>query len=323
MIKNIIIYIILLLSAFVFNIFYYAWFSWFLLVAIICIPLLSLVISLPFMVNSATKGFSVFSEKSVYKNSEFYIGIISKKRKSFFCPLVKINLKAVNSFAGKRKKIKFKYSGTVNKPVYLKADSLSSNCGCIYISAKYCKIYDLTGIFFIPVQINCFTQIYVMPKAEKPVVIPNSENMSVIGHNAKPGGGFSDIYELRPYQIGDSLKNIHWKLSSKQDELIVREPNMPIYKQFIIKICIDENADQNDKILSKFIYICRYLNENNIVCYAEIEGRNSIFEIKEENDITMFLISLFKNTLSSGCVINQENTIVYSIYPDREEVDGI
>ncbi len=323
MIKNIVIYIILLLSAFAFNIFYYAWFSWFLFVVIICIPPVSLAISLPFMINSALKGFFVFSEKSVYKNSEFYIGVTSRKRKSVFCPVVKINLRAINSFTGKKKKIKFKYSGFMNKPVFIKADRLSSNCGCIYISAKYCKIYDFTGIFFIPVHINCFTEVYVMPKAEKPAVMPTPENMLVIGHKAKPGGGFSDIYDLRPYQSGDSMKNIHWKLSSKKDELIVREPSMPVYKQFIVKMHMDNSADKNDKILSKFVYLCRYLNENNITFYAEIEGKNLIFEIKEKNDITMFLKLLYKNLPSSQCAVNHENVIVYSIFPDREEVDGI
>ena len=68
----------------------------------------------------------------------------------------------------------------------------------------------------------------------KPALLPDSDSSVIVGYKAKPGGGFYDFYELRQYQSGDSLKNIHWKLSSKQDELIVREPCEPIFNKLII-----------------------------------------------------------------------------------------
>ena len=39
----------------------------------------------------------------------------------------------------------------------------------------------------------------------------------------KYGGGYSEEHELREYRPGDAGNSIHWKLSSKTDELIVRE----------------------------------------------------------------------------------------------------
>ena len=32
------------------------------------------------------------------------------------------------------------------------------------------------------------------------------------------------VYDLRPYRAGDSLKQIHWKLTARVGELTVREP---------------------------------------------------------------------------------------------------
>ncbi len=50
MIRNIIIYLCLLTGTFLFSIFYYAWFSWFLFLTVVSIPIISLLLSLPFMI---------------------------------------------------------------------------------------------------------------------------------------------------------------------------------------------------------------------------------------------------------------------------------
>ena len=39
----------------------------------------------------------------------------------------------------------------------------------------------------------------------------------------KRGVEFNPDYEIREYSAGDELKNIHWKLSAKQGEMMVRE----------------------------------------------------------------------------------------------------
>lgn len=38
------------------------------------------------------------------------------------------------------------------------------------------------------------------------------------------------VYDLRPYRVGDPLKQIHWKLTAKVDELTVREPLGTTYR---------------------------------------------------------------------------------------------
>ena len=43
----------------------------------------------------------------------------------------------------------------------------------------------------------------------------------------RPGGGPGEDYDLRDYRPGDPLRSVHWKLSSKRDELVVRETLEP------------------------------------------------------------------------------------------------
>ena len=48
------------------------------------------------------------------------------------------------------------------------------------------------------------------------------------------GNDQSEVFALRDYIEGDSLKQIHWKLSSKRQQLIVREASLPVEKSLLI-----------------------------------------------------------------------------------------
>ncbi len=74
------------------------------------------------------------------------------------------------------------------------------------------------------------------------LVLPALARLSVSLHRGNPGesreegelqnrrgADFSEPFDLRPYQPGDDLRGIHWKLSGKLDELILREPGDPVH----------------------------------------------------------------------------------------------
>ena len=320
MLINIIIYLIVLASVFIFTIFYAAWFSQFLLTAIICIPIVSLLLSLPFMIMSVKKGFSVFCPESVNINDNIFIGINLKNNKLKLVPFLKVNIKSYNHFTKKHKRLTLKYGGDMSKSIYIHNDQLSSSCGCIEFTSKYAKVYDFTGMFFIPVKINFKANTMVIPNSLKPSIMPNTDQSVIVGYKAKTGGGFSDIYELRQYQNGDSLKNIHWKLSSKQDELIVREPHEPIYNKYIIKIELTNDANINNSILGRLVYVCDYFIKNEALCYAYDAKNQRLNKIQSQKDLIQFLINVYTNSDKNCEKLNFDGCFSYSILPDGEEV---
>lgn len=319
MIKNIVLYLVILLSVFTFNIFFYAWFSWYLLVLTLCIPVFSLICSLPFMIINAVNGFSIITQEKLSLEDELCIGVTCRNGKGFFCPLIKINFKVSNNFANQKKKLKFLYGGFFREPSYIKSNSLTENCGCIEIETKYFKVYDLLGIFFIPVKINYHSEILIMPKEIEPLLLPDLNNIKIIGY--KPQNSFSDEYELRNYQVGDSLKNIHWKISAKYDDLVVKEPSVPIYTQIIVKPILTKNIDENNIILSKFLYSTNYLLENGLTFYC-ISPDNKLCKISNEKDIKKFFLCLYKKQSIVHTSLNTENSIIYTITYDREVLNG-
>lgn len=50
----------------------------------------------------------------------------------------------------------------------------------------------------------------------------------------RKGNDLSEIYDIREYVPGDDIRSIHWKLSSKTDQLILRQPSEPFHVNVVI-----------------------------------------------------------------------------------------
>ncbi|MCH5296769.1 MAG: DUF58 domain-containing protein [Ruminococcus sp.] len=273
------------------------------------------------MIYTAVNGFILYSDDEININEKYKIYLTNKNNSAIPCSCLKLTLKAENSFADIRKKIKLKFSGTLDKAFEYCDNTLGNHCGCITVTAKSLKIYDLLGIFFIPVRFNKTLKTNVLPKAKEPSNIPDFENITVLGFKPKVGGGFSDYYELRQYQNGDSLKSIHWKLSSKIDDLVVKEPSQPITKKFVISPQFGKNPDSNDSILARLIYMCNYFNERHMDCYAFLDNKFNIAKISNSDDISHYLYALYEKIPFNQTDIDRKNAIIFNIYEDREEVN--
>lgn len=46
----------------------------------------------------------------------------------------------------------------------------------------------------------------------------------------------TEVYQIREYVPGDSLSQIHWKLTSKRETLLVREPACPVEQSLLFLV---------------------------------------------------------------------------------------
>lgn len=318
MLKNILVYLAVLASAFVFSIYYYLWFSWVLFLIIACVPFLSLLFSLPFMISAAARGIMIFSEGSVIAGENFNIGI-SAKRGRVFCPALIVKIRAKNNFCNLNKRIKLRCGGSITNPVMFSYNVLAQNCGNVELRVNSCRVYDFMGIFFIPIKIKQTRLVSVMPKRKKPALMPDSGKIAVVGYKPKSGGGFSDYYELRTFHSGDSMKNVHWKASSKYDDLVVREPSLPIYRRLALRLDFSDNCNVNDDILARFYYVAEYFFKNGTVCLCH-DSTGKLCEIKNKAELDRFIISLYSATSSERSSVVANDAMIYAISEGREEV---
>lgn len=100
-------------------------------------------------------------------------------------------------------------------------------CGELYIHALSVKCSDIFGFCFLNLDNNIQCRIDIIPEHNEVTILgsqisrarPEMGAFSV----SRKGNDSSEVFDLRNYAQGDELKTIHWKLSSKTDQLIVKE----------------------------------------------------------------------------------------------------
>lgn len=132
-------------------------------------------------------------------------------------------------------------------------------CGYTTFTIENAYIYDILG--FGSVSINNISEnvnVMVMP-TPKPIDIDLPKMPFVSGDESEifhedRGRDSSETFEIREFHDGDSMNRIHWKLSSKTDELMIRdsiaaiETNIYVYFDLSKRINIDEGLEKSISI---------------------------------------------------------------------------
>ncbi|MBQ7874166.1 MAG: DUF58 domain-containing protein [Oscillospiraceae bacterium] len=119
--------------------------------------------------------------------------------------------------------------------------SLSSEY-CGYVTAKAEKVYltDIFGFLFIGAKdfSSAKGKMTVLPETFEPIIVfdgilPVPEDSESYSPDKK-GYDYSETFQIREYAPGDSMKQIHWKLSEKLDKTIVRDASLPVAKNIML-----------------------------------------------------------------------------------------
>lgn len=120
-----------------------------------------------------------------------------------------------------------------------------AHAGKLQLQIETIAVADLFGLFrFRPrgreEQIKAMQKLscLMLPQAAMPPQLPDivwkyDQNSDIYAED-RSGIDQSQTYELRDYRSGDSLRSIHWKLSSRSDNWIVREGSWPVGQKLLL-----------------------------------------------------------------------------------------
>lgn len=99
-------------------------------------------------------------------------------------------------------------------------------CGVYEVTYEELLVYDLFGFFGRKIACPLSVNIIVMPKEVE--IDADIEALGIADekeayNDPLAGDDVSEIKELRDYREGDRLSQVHWKLSSKSEDFIVKE----------------------------------------------------------------------------------------------------
>ena len=235
-------YFMLLLGAIVYYIASGEWLAWVLLLAVAGLPWLSLLLSLPAILSfqAAPAGVDVLEQG---EDAEIWLlGSCGSPMPPF-----RGHIRVTSCFTGKQ----WRYEP--------ERGFSTEHCGGYRAWVEKAKICDYLGIFSFRARNVREQTILVRPKEQPVSDLPDPQRLELSGWVPKPGGGFSENHEHRLYRPGDHLNQLHWKLSAKVGDLILREPMEPVRGAVLLTMQLAGDPDTLDRKFGRLLWVGRYL----------------------------------------------------------------
>lgn len=234
---------------------------------------------------------------------------INIENRNRFLPITKGIAKVAyeNRFSGEKGTLKVRFSVDGGKKRSRRVIVLMENCGNLAITVKKIRLYDYLNIFAWTIGKNYETQnVLVLPPLKEMYLgkdrwynetNEDSDRFSLY----KKGDDPSEIFDIREFMDGDKIQRIHWKLSSKVGQLMVKEGSLPLTKAIsvFIDLSYSEKMKENINLLIQGVYsIAMFFTEKKIPQrYIWDDVQNGIIQeylVEQEEEIFWMFQELFK-----------------------------
>lgn len=259
MAKRRVVYLLGLLGSFAFFVAYQQWFSWILLLFMLFFPWLSLILSLGAILR--TRMEPIAAPKMPMGSSEN----------------IQLKVSSQSPLPPHRSKIRITKPLTGETLVLKPGDKLpTQHCGGLQAELHKPRVCDYLGLFRFRVRKTTGQTFLVLPEAVNMDVPPDLTRYLAQRWRPKPGGGYAENHEIRQYHPGDNLNQIHWKLSAKVGDLMLREPMEPERGLILLTMDLCGTASELDVKLGKLLWLSNWLLERGITFDIRVLTGNGI-----------------------------------------------
>lgn len=173
----------------------------------------------------------------------------------------------------------------------------STYCGMITVKLGTLKIYDYLRLFCRKKKVSGKTECMIMPHLLDLQLAVTDECRSYDSDSDeydkhRAGDDPAEIYQIREFRQGDKMSRVHWKMSARLDEIMIKELSRPISNS--VGIYLDLRYNDIDEIQAVYD-ICYSLSaallfnecHHRIIWYRN--GSNGCFEqhlIRNSDDLT-------------------------------------
>ena len=243
-----ILYGLALIGSLIFYGAYQEWFSWILLQIVLYFPWLSLLLSLRAI-------FRLKTELSA-----------SSKIPLRFRETIQLNVSSKSPQLPLQSKICITKPITGERWILKPGDQLpTEHCGGLHAELYKSGVYDYLGLFKFRIRQSSNRTFLVWPEPVKMEIHPELTRYLAQAWHPKPGGGYSENHEIRQFYPGDKLNQIHWKLSAKVGDLMLREPIEPERGRMLLTMDLCGTPAELDTKLGRLLWLSSWLLEQQIL----------------------------------------------------------
>lgn len=265
----------------------------FLLILCLVLPVLSLALSLPGMVRCRLSLSGAPAELERGSQGRWLVSV----EKPGDLPLARLSVKLTgeNLLTGQKRPHQLVLRGVARRrPMELSA--LTEHCGILELRADRARVYDYLGLFSKRVPPPQPGRMVCRPVPAEVELPRFPEGQSVLpspAGTAKKSAG--EDWDLRPYRPGDPMRSVHWKLSSKWDELIVRERTDAMSPLPLLTLDRLGPPGRLDALLDRLLGMSEALlavQRPHAVLWLDRDGQPQLWAVSDERELTACLLAL-------------------------------
>ena len=272
-----ILYCLAVIGSLIFYGAYQEWFSWILLQVMLYFPWLSLILSIG----------AIFRFKME--------PAAARKIPLGSTEMVQLKVSSKHPMPPHKSKIRITKPLTGESWTLKPGDKLpTDHCGGLHAELHKPRVCDYLGLFRFRVRKTTGQTFLVMPEPGQMEVPPDLTRYLAQRWHPKPGGGYAENHEIRQFHPGDNLNQIHWKLSAKVGDLMLREPMEPERGLMLLTMDLCGTASELDVKLGKLLWLSNWLLERGITFDIRVLTGNGIesWTIRDEWDLHKCIESL-------------------------------
>ena len=253
--KSRLIYPVVVIAAFVFSQALYDSISLLTLIVLLLLPFLSIILAIVSYPLITVK--TSVSNNILKRFDTFILRIVMRNSSPFVSPSFKITCSVPDGSGQKSEKVVFVLNSACGRRGYFDYKCFFANRGVYSVKVESIEFYDFLRLVKLKKNVKRVINVQSGPRRielDFPVSseLQNQENTNLVGTCTVIDGG--DMIGVRDYAFGDNIKNVHWKLSSKSDNLIMKTFAEDIFDQAYV--IADMSAYYDDEILSRSLTDC-------------------------------------------------------------------
>lgn len=237
MIRTKLLYAVLLVILGFFWVLYRGTLSFQLLILGLLFPLIPFVMML--ILRRSVKATLHHTKEPIHTGEQFEWVLSLHNRSMISAPGARVEMEYRTSLSGNVEKLRVQIPVLPRNTQRLLLRFHMVTCGIQTLKIRRLVIYDPLRMFRRRVMVNVEDRVLVLP-AEDPMRAEEWELKKHLADDSdnfdqtKPGDDPSEVFDLHLYREGDSVSRIHWKLSMKLDQLLVKEYSLPIAGQLLL-----------------------------------------------------------------------------------------
>ncbi len=254
--RNRIVWIFLWIVGFFFFLFYPYAISLYTLLFLVFLPLLSLVLTL---LGRRKLAMQLSFSSPGKRPKDLSLSLILRRPSRLPLPKIQLLLTLKNEFTEETVYRQLEFP-LIYREHTLSIPAFSPHCGKITLQIEKAKIIDFSGIFAFSVPCPKKAAFFLHPASFAPVLpgdrLFTQESTETL-FSAQKGEDSTEILGFHSMQEGDRFRDIHWKLSVRTQDLMIREGSRPQRQPVGIFLLLTGTAAELECLLAAFCSLCR------------------------------------------------------------------